>query len=209
MLPNSQTPLNNPDRTDEKLKIGQYYSFRWCNSLSWWKKRTGPHNRDVRFSSNRIRMPVNKPQSSPRLLMPDDRQQQDIPIINAPQGNDDMVDGPQLSIVPATPVSGGGADSARVPFQPMSTHSQGKSLDFFSDRRLLMHFFRSWIKRPTVSERFSPIQVHQNNAVASSSRPTPNNDCTNLSDSSGFIFPIDPSQQQQQQHPRSRTYSDT
>ena len=42
--------------------------------------------------------------------MPDDQkqQQQDIPIINAPHGDDDMMDGPQMCIVSATPVTGGG-----------------------------------------------------------------------------------------------------
>ena len=42
--------------------------------------------------------------------MPDDQQQQqqDIPIINAPHGDDDVMDGPQICIVPATPVTGGG-----------------------------------------------------------------------------------------------------
>ena len=84
-------------------------------------------------------LPVHKPQSPPRLLMPDDQQQQQqqpqqqqsVPIINAPHGDDDMMDGPQLCIVPATPVSGGGAGRASVPFQTtLSTLNQGESLDF-------------------------------------------------------------------------------
>jgi hypothetical protein len=75
-------------------------------------------------------LPLHKPQSPPRLLMPDDQQQQqqqqNVPIINAPHGDDDMMDGPQLRIVPATPVSGGGAGRASVPFQTtLSTLSQG------------------------------------------------------------------------------------
>ena len=77
-------------------------------------------------------LPVHKPQSPPRLLMPDDQQQQqqqqqqNIPIIKAPHGDDDMMDGPQLCIVPATPVSGGGAERASVPFQTtLSTLNQG------------------------------------------------------------------------------------
>jgi hypothetical protein len=42
-----------------------------------------------------------------------------------------MMDGPQLCIVPATPVSGGGAGRASVPFQTtLSTLSQGESLNF-------------------------------------------------------------------------------
>ena len=79
-------------------------------------------------------LPAHKPQSPPRLLMPDEQQQQQqqtVPIINAPHGDDDMMDGPQLCIVPATPVSGGGAGRAGVPFQTtLSTLSQGESLNF-------------------------------------------------------------------------------
>ena len=80
--------------------------------------------------------PVHKAQSPPRLLMPDD-QQQNVPVINAPPGEDDMMDGPQLRIVPATPISGGGAGRTNVPFQTtLSTLTQGTSLIlFFCDRR--------------------------------------------------------------------------
>ena len=87
-------------------------------------------------------LPIHKPQSPPRLLMPDDQlqqqqQQQNVPIINAPHGDDDMMDGPQLCIVPATPVSGGGAERASVPFQTtLSTLTQGTLFFFFfGDRR--------------------------------------------------------------------------
>jgi hypothetical protein len=86
-------------------------------------------------------LPVHKPQSPPRLLMPEDQQQQqqqqNVPIINAPHGDDDMMDGPRLCIVPATPISGGGAGRVSVPFQTtLSTLSQGDpSLISFCDRR--------------------------------------------------------------------------
>jgi hypothetical protein len=83
--------------------------------------------------------PVHKAQSPPRLLMPDDQQQQqNVPVINAPHGEDDVMDGPQLCIVPATPISGGGAGRTSVPFQTtLSTLTQGTSLIlfFFCDRR--------------------------------------------------------------------------
>lgn len=65
-----------------------------------------------------------KPQSPPRLLMPDD----DVPTINAPEDGDSGA-GPALRIVPATPISGGGAvsnsgggEDANMPFR------QGKLL---------------------------------------------------------------------------------
>ena len=90
-------------------------------------------------------LPVPKAQSPPRLLMPDEQQQQqhqqqqNVPIINAPQDDDDMMDGPQLRIVPATPVSGGGAGRANVPFQTtLSTLSQGEIHFFFLWRSALI-----------------------------------------------------------------------
>ena len=92
-------------------------------------------------------LPVHKSQSPPRLLMPDDQQQQqqqNIPIINAPHGDDDMMDGPQLCIVPATPVSGSGPGRASVPFQTTSSAlSQGESLNLLLRSHLSAFFFRS------------------------------------------------------------------
>ncbi|KAJ6545045.1 hypothetical protein DFH09DRAFT_1367659 [Mycena vulgaris] len=63
---------------------------------------------------------MQKPQSPPRLLMPDTGSSSGPnftpPTINAPEGDGGVV-GPRLHIVPATPVSGGGAASTAVPFQ--------------------------------------------------------------------------------------------
>jgi hypothetical protein len=60
-------------------------------------------------------------QPPPRLLMPDDHkqhQQQNVPIINIPLGDKDMMDGPQLCIIRATPIGGGDAvGRTNVPFQ--------------------------------------------------------------------------------------------
>ena len=71
-----------------------------------------------------------KHQSPPRLLMPDDhqQQQQNVPIINVPLGDEDMMDGPQLCIVPATPIGGGDAvGRTNVPFQnTLSSPNQGE-----------------------------------------------------------------------------------
>jgi hypothetical protein len=62
-----------------------------------------------------------KPPSPPRLLMPDP------PIvINAPDDGD-LNTGPRLHIVPATPISGGGAATSEPPFQPpLETLRQGE-----------------------------------------------------------------------------------
>ncbi|KAJ7757753.1 hypothetical protein DFH07DRAFT_919579 [Mycena maculata] len=73
-----------------------------------------------------------KPQSPPRLLMPDNTGGNSgpgfaPPTINAPEGDGGVV-GPRLHIVPATPVSGGGAASTAVPFQQsLETLHQGSS----------------------------------------------------------------------------------
>ena len=76
--------------------------------------------------------------------MPDDQQQQDtsIPIINSPHGDDDMMDGPQLCIVPASLVSGGDADRASVSFQSLCTVSQGELLNFLFRSALIGVFSR-------------------------------------------------------------------
>ena len=73
---------------------------------------------------------IHKAQSPPQLLMLHDlpeqqqqQQQQNVPIINAPHGDDDMMNRPQFRIVPATPVNGGGPDT-NVPFQ--TTLNQGR-----------------------------------------------------------------------------------
>ncbi|KAI0081004.1 hypothetical protein K474DRAFT_1559135, partial [Panus rudis PR-1116 ss-1] len=63
--------------------------------------------------------PQQKPPSPPQLVIPDTTSPPATsppPIINAPEG-DGMGSGPQLHIVPATPVSGGGGTVANVPFQ--------------------------------------------------------------------------------------------
>ena len=76
---------------------------------------------------------VHNSQSPPRLLMPDDlseqqQQQNNVPTISAPHGDGDMLEGPQLHIVPATPVSGGGSGRPNVPFQTtLATLNQGES----------------------------------------------------------------------------------
>ena len=79
-----------------------------------------------------MQTPLPKPQSPPRLLIDDQQQQQQqVPTINAPHGDDDMMDGPQLHIVPATPISGGGAGRTNVPFQTtLATLNQGEPSNF-------------------------------------------------------------------------------
>jgi hypothetical protein len=77
--------------------------------------------------------PPNKPQSPPQLVIPASPSgtmypQSSPPVINAPDGDGGLMgEGPQLHIVPATPVSGGGGTSQPVPFQTtLETLHQGE-----------------------------------------------------------------------------------
>ncbi|EIW83667.1 hypothetical protein CONPUDRAFT_51316, partial [Coniophora puteana RWD-64-598 SS2] len=75
-----------------------------------------PHWAPGQLPIDRGNSPPRKPQSPPTLLIPENSPNnrpmyhQDPPVINAPDGDGGfMSTGPQLHIVPATPVSGGGA----------------------------------------------------------------------------------------------------
>ncbi|KAH9942746.1 hypothetical protein B0H21DRAFT_515332 [Amylocystis lapponica] len=80
-------------------------------------------------SGDRPSPPANKPQSPPQLVIPDSTSSpsgvDSPPIINAPDGDGGlMTSGPQLHIVPATPVSGGGGGAQSVPFQQALVNMQ-------------------------------------------------------------------------------------
>lgn len=93
-----------------------------------------PHWATSHLPIDRATSPPKKAQSPPQLLIPDSSPSarplfsQDPPLINAPEGDGGFMSGPQLHIVPATPVSGGGAASQSVPFQStLETLHQGSS----------------------------------------------------------------------------------
>ncbi|KAF5342650.1 hypothetical protein D9611_002022 [Ephemerocybe angulata] len=72
-------------------------------------------------------VPQHKAPSPPRLVMPDNYQDPP-PTINAPDG-DDMDGGPQLHIVPATPIGLPGTGVAGAPFQnTLETLNQGSEI---------------------------------------------------------------------------------
>ncbi|KAJ7755434.1 hypothetical protein B0H16DRAFT_1690176 [Mycena metata] len=109
-----------------RMDVARSFENMTFRSPNWG---TDPLPRDRPTSPN-----MQKPQSPPRLLMPDDEHAVHgaggftPPTINAPEG--DGV-GPRLHIVPATPVSGGGAGStgAGPSFQSgLETLHQGTSL---------------------------------------------------------------------------------
>ncbi|TFK49693.1 hypothetical protein OE88DRAFT_1736685 [Heliocybe sulcata] len=77
--------------------------------------------------------PPNKPQSPPQLLIPDQSPNMPtglgMPTINAPDGEGGGMGGPQLHIVPATPVSGGGVGAVVNGFQEtLESLSKGECL---------------------------------------------------------------------------------
>ncbi|KAK7006088.1 hypothetical protein R3P38DRAFT_3601674 [Favolaschia claudopus] len=79
-----------------RMNVAQAFDNMTFRSPNWGHRPRSPRDRP----------PSPHPKSPPRLMT--------APIINAPEG-DGL--GPRLHIVPATPVSGGGAASAAVPFQ--------------------------------------------------------------------------------------------
>lgn len=74
--------------------------------------------------------PSHKAPSPPQLVIPSSPSvtaNDSPPTINAPDGDGVMNSGPQLHIVPATPISGGGGTVGNVPFQTTlaNLHQQG------------------------------------------------------------------------------------
>lgn len=124
--------------------------------------------------------PPHKPQSPPQLMIPDSTSpsgnmfpQSSPPVINAPDGDGGLMGaGPQLHIVPATPVSGGGGTSQPVPFQStLETLHQGKwAFDFhFIDIYILLSLFCCY------------WQARQMRTSSNSSSPTGTTDHNNKS----------------------------
>ena len=112
-----------------------------------------PNWRHNQLPGERTLSPPRKAQSPPQLLIPDSSPAlfpQETPMINAPEGDGGFVSsGPQLHIVPATPVSGGGAASQAVPFQStLETLHQGKSL---ISPRLFRELYSYHFYRPSVT----------------------------------------------------------
>ncbi|KAF7374415.1 Calcineurin responsive transcriptional factor [Mycena sanguinolenta] len=115
---------SNHIQSSPRMNVAQAFDNMSFRSPNWG---TEPLPRDRPSSPN-----FQKAQSPPRLLMPDNAGGNPTstfapPTINAPEG-DGL--GPRLHIVPATPVSGGGAASTSVPFQTsLETLHQGASLN--------------------------------------------------------------------------------
>ncbi|KAI0789924.1 hypothetical protein C8Q75DRAFT_717537 [Abortiporus biennis] len=94
-----------------------------------------PHWSAGQLPGDRPSPPLHKPPSPPQLVIPDATSPSGTgidspPIINAPDGDGGIGHGPQLHIVPATPISGGGVTAQNVPFQTTLEQLQGAC--FFS-----------------------------------------------------------------------------
>jgi hypothetical protein len=123
----SSVSSNNPHLPASSPRLDVAHSFENLHFESPnWQPRKLPGDRGI--------SPPRKPQSPPQLLIPDTSPAtrslfpQEPPMINAPDGDGGFTSsGPQLHVVPATPVSGGGAASQAVPFQStLKTLHQGK-----------------------------------------------------------------------------------
>lgn len=173
-----------------------------------------PHWQANRLPVDRATSPPKKPQSPPQLLIPDNSPSarsmfsQDPPLINAPEGDGGfMTSGPQLHIVPATPVSGGGAASQSVPFQStLETLHQGSTQTGSQQQGSTAQ----WDQQQTeVNQQLGVSQFHEQSAQLfphshpsqqqglSTLTPPIHADATNTS----YLFPSFP--------PRTRSKSDT
>ncbi|EKM58582.1 uncharacterized protein PHACADRAFT_253035 [Phanerochaete carnosa HHB-10118-sp] len=110
----SYMPPNSPPLND----FTQNFESMHFESPSWSTSRLPPDRRSPPAQQ--------KTQSPPQLVIPDISSpattvHDEPPTINAPEG-DGMLTGPQLHIVPATPISGGGGTTQSVPFLQQSAY---------------------------------------------------------------------------------------
>ena len=161
-----------------------------------------PHWNNTLLPTDKPGSPSQKPPSPPSLVIPDappsmgsENLRTRAPLINAPQGNGGVMNGPQLHIVPATPVSGGVPQT--VPFINNPAEST-----FFP--ALIAHP----LLPPVLISTFSTASVHPTwNTEATPQDPTFNaqiNSDFNNSQSNSLDHYFVPQPQQ-----RSRSKSDT
>ncbi|KAJ3992989.1 hypothetical protein F5050DRAFT_822011 [Lentinula boryana] len=162
-----------------------FHSPAWANeSLPEHSPRHAQFQADVQSRSLSPHRAPGKPQSPPRLLMPDD----EVPTINAPDDGDGGA-GPALRIVPATPVSGGGAVTNQSGDQGSLPFRQDNNLAPFSNNQS-----QSWTPRHTPSPhppdsdtRMDTSTGHYQNFGSSSSQSQAGS--SRLSNSNTFLFP--------------------
>ncbi|KAJ3762770.1 krueppel-like factor 16 [Lentinula raphanica] len=146
------------------MSVAQSFETMSFHSPAWGNEPLPEH-------SPRQAQASGKPQSPPRLLMPDD----EVPTINAPDDGDGGA-GPALRIVPATPVSGGGAvsnpDNNLAPFPGSQTQSWNPR--------------RTPSPHPTESNSRMDTSASQYQNYSSSSSQT---GTSRLSNSNAFLFP--------------------
>ncbi|KAJ3852382.1 krueppel-like factor 16 [Lentinula lateritia] len=153
------------------MAVAQSFEGMSFHSPAWGNEPLPEH-------SPRQAQAAGKPQSPPRLLMPDD----EVPTINAPDDGDGGA-GPALRIVPATPVSGGGAVTNQLMYIPADNN-----LAPFSGNQS-----QSWNSRHTPSPhppdpdtRMDTSGQYQNfNSTSSQTQAG----SSRLSNSNTFLFP--------------------
>ncbi|KAF8825384.1 hypothetical protein HHX47_DHR7000516 [Lentinula edodes] len=161
-----------------------FHSPAWGNEpLPEHSPRQAQFQSDVHPRSLSPQRAAGKPQSPPRLLMPDD----EVPTINAPDDGDGAA-GPALRIVPATPVSGGGAVTNQVGEPGNMPFRRDNNLAPFSGNQS-----QSWNSRHTPSPhppdpdtRMDTSGQYQNfNSTSSQTQAG----SSRLSNSNTFLFP--------------------
>ncbi|KAJ3775646.1 krueppel-like factor 16 [Lentinula raphanica] len=167
----------------QSFETMSFHSPAWGNEpLPEHSPRQAQFPADVQSRSLSPQRASGKPQSPPRLLMPDD----EVPTINAPDDGDGGA-GPALRIVPATPVSGGGAvtnpggDQSSMPFRHDNNLAPfpGSQTQSWNPRRTPS-------PHPTESNSRMDTSASQYQNYSSSSSQT---GTSRLSNSNAFLFP--------------------
>ncbi|KAJ4477468.1 krueppel-like factor 16 [Lentinula aciculospora] len=159
-----------------------FHSPAWGNDpLPEHSPRQAQFQADVHSRSLSPQRASGKPQSPPRLLMPDD----EVPIINAPDDGDGGA-GPALRIVPATPVSGGGVVINQGGDQGSMSFRHDNSLAPFSNNQI-----QPWTRHTSPHPPDPDTQMDTSSGryqnFNSSSQPQPGS--SRLSNSNAFLFP--------------------
>ncbi|KAJ3485219.1 hypothetical protein NLJ89_g11916 [Agrocybe chaxingu] len=193
-----------------RLDVASSFGNMSVHTPNWGTQPLPPTSLGPNIQGQQLPSPPmqQKPQSPPRLTMPqgiiDAQQHTAVPTINAPDGDDGM-NGPSLNIVPATPVSGGGAHGRQaVPFQQtLATLTQGAELGSSmllsssqSDHGGASDQARSQSQSTHPSRNQSPFRFESgtNNSNNISPVPSPrlpdnNNNNAVASSSGNYIFP--------------------
>jgi hypothetical protein len=189
--------ISDTHRTSPRLDVAQFENMRF-ESPNWGSKSL-PLDRPL--------SPPIKPLSPPQLRIPPSPISNSSfpppPTINAPSGDGGLMSGPQLHIVPATPVSGGGAQTQPVQFQSrLETLRQDVAL---TPRQPSSSSWNPHSDQITISEESQSLGVPQFGEQAQvpftySHESSANRLRSDSNNQDAFLFPL---------QPRHRSKSDT